>query len=88
MIKKHVIKKQGCGFVEAVYQECMEMEFGLQDILFVPQPRLELELTNDNPFTTTWTRVTPEQVHVHVHSETKDGAAACDWDFFPEVILQ
>lgn len=38
------------------------------------------QYANDNPFTTTWTRVTPE--HVRLHSETKDGAAACDWDFY------
>ena len=38
-----VYKEKGCGFVEAVYQECLEMEFTSQGILFVPQPRLELE---------------------------------------------
>ena len=38
-----VYKEKGCGFVEAMYQECLEMEFALQGILFVPQPRLELE---------------------------------------------
>ena len=38
-----VYKEKGCGFVEAVYQECLELEFSLQGILFVPQPRLELE---------------------------------------------
>ena len=26
-----------------MYQECLELEFTLQGILFVPQPRLELE---------------------------------------------
>jgi GxxExxY protein len=38
-----VYKEKGCGFVEPVYQECLEMEFALQGILFVPQPRFELE---------------------------------------------
>jgi hypothetical protein len=39
------------------------------------------QYTNANHFTTTWTRLAPD--HVRVHSETWDGAAACDWDFFP-----
>ena len=37
-----VYKEKGCGFLEAVYQECLEIEFGLQNIPAVPQPRLEL----------------------------------------------
>lgn len=37
-----VYKEKGCGFVEAVYQECLEIEFALQGVPFVPQPRLEL----------------------------------------------
>jgi len=37
-----VYKENGCGFVEPVYQECLEMEFGLQGILFQPQPLLGL----------------------------------------------
>src|SRR5436190_23545567 len=39
------------------------------------------QYTNANPFTTVATRVAPD--HVRVHSETRDAAAACDWDFFP-----
>src|SRR5438552_16735511 len=39
------------------------------------------QYTNANPFSTTATRLAPD--HVRVHSETKDGAAASDWDFFP-----
>jgi GxxExxY protein len=38
-----VYKEKGCGFVEPVYQECLEMEFGLQRILFLPQVGLALE---------------------------------------------
>ncbi|MBI3882436.1 MAG: GxxExxY protein [Verrucomicrobia bacterium] len=38
-----VYKEKGCGFVEAVYQECLEIEFQLCGLLFVPQPRLQLE---------------------------------------------
>src|SRR5262249_2441047 len=37
-----VYKEKGCGFVEPVYQECLELEFSLQGILFQPQPRLAL----------------------------------------------
>jgi GxxExxY protein len=37
-----VYKEKGCGFLEAVYQECLEIEFGLQGIPFVPQAELRL----------------------------------------------
>jgi GxxExxY protein len=37
-----VYKEKGCGFLEAVYQECLEIEFGLQGIPFVPQVQLAL----------------------------------------------
>jgi len=32
----------GCGFLEAVYQECMERELTKQGIPFVSQPALQL----------------------------------------------
>lgn len=38
-----VYKSKGCGFTEAVYQECLAIEFGLQGISFVSQPLLELD---------------------------------------------
>jgi len=37
-----VYKEKGCGFLEAVYQECLEMEFRSQDIPFEGQPCLHL----------------------------------------------
>ena len=37
-----VYKEKGCGFVEPVYQECLEIELGLQGIPFKPQKELEL----------------------------------------------
>lgn len=37
-----VYKEKGCGFLEAVYQECLEIEFAMQALPAVPQPRLEL----------------------------------------------
>ena len=38
-----VYKEKGCGFLEAVYQECLEIEFELQQI--PNQPHAELTLT-------------------------------------------
>lgn len=37
-----VYKEKGCGFLEAVFQECLELELGLQGIPFVAQPELVL----------------------------------------------
>jgi GxxExxY protein len=37
-----VYKEQGCSFLESVYQECLEIEFGIQCLPFVAQQRLEL----------------------------------------------
>lgn len=37
-----VYKEKGCGFLEAVYQECLEKEFRLQGIPMVSQPELTL----------------------------------------------
>ena len=38
-----VYKEMGCGFLESVYQECLQMELGLRNVPFVPQPKVELE---------------------------------------------
>ena len=37
-----VYNEMGCGFVEPVYQECLEMELDLRVIPFRPQAELEL----------------------------------------------
>ena len=37
-----VYKEKGCGFLEAVYQECLELELGEKAIPFVAQPKLSL----------------------------------------------
>jgi GxxExxY protein len=38
-----VYREKGCGFLEQVYQECMEIELRLQGIPFVPKLALTLE---------------------------------------------
>ena len=38
-----VYKRMGCGFLEPVYQECLEIEFNLQEIPFTAQKELILE---------------------------------------------
>ena len=38
-----VYREKGCGFLEAVYQECLEIELRLQGVPFVPKPPLTLE---------------------------------------------
>ena len=38
-----VYHEKGCGFLESVYQECMEIELRLQGILYVPKKPLALE---------------------------------------------
>lgn len=37
-----VYREKGCGFVEPVFQECLEIELALQGISFVAQPSLAL----------------------------------------------
>lgn len=38
-----VYREKGCGFIEDVFQECLEIEFGLRDIPFVAQAGIEME---------------------------------------------
>jgi len=38
-----VYKEKGSGFLEAVYQECLAMEFADQGVQFIEQERLRLE---------------------------------------------
>lgn len=38
-----VYKEKGCGFTEPVYQECLAIEFELQGIPFVAQPKIQLK---------------------------------------------
>ena len=37
-----VYKEKGCGFLEAVYQECLQIEFKQQNVPFVAQSELKL----------------------------------------------
>jgi GxxExxY protein len=38
-----VYKEKGYGFTEPIYQECLAIEFKLQNIPFVAQPKIQLE---------------------------------------------
>jgi GxxExxY protein len=38
-----VYKEKGCGFLEAVYQECLELEFADQGIPFSAKCKLNME---------------------------------------------
>ena len=42
-----VYREMGCGFLEAVYQECLEKEFNLQNIPFVAMKELILHYKGD-----------------------------------------
>jgi len=42
-----VYREMGCGFLESVYQECLEKEFGHQKIPFVAQRELILQYKGD-----------------------------------------
>jgi GxxExxY protein len=37
-----VYREMGCGFLEPVYQECLDIEFRLQSIPYLPQEQLKL----------------------------------------------
>ncbi len=37
-----VYREMGCGFLEAIYQECLEMELSLRRIPFIAQPELRI----------------------------------------------
>ena len=37
-----VYREKGCGFLEAVYQECLELAFGDAQLPFLAQPKLSL----------------------------------------------
>ena len=38
----NVYKEMGCGFLEAVYQECLTIEFKGQEIPFLEQAELKI----------------------------------------------
>jgi len=38
-----VYKQKGCGFLEPVYQECLKIEFEIQNIPFTFEPKIQLE---------------------------------------------
>ncbi len=48
-----VYREMGCGFLEAVYQECLEKEFHTRGIPFLRQPELALSF-KDQPLLQTY----------------------------------
>lgn len=42
-----VYREMGCGFLESVYQECLEKEFTKRNLSFVSQPELLLTYKNE-----------------------------------------
>lgn len=42
-----VHNRLGCGFLEAVYQECLAREFAFQNIPFQPQPQLRIRYRDE-----------------------------------------
>jgi GxxExxY protein len=38
-----VYREKGCGFLEDVYQECLEIEFEIRGVTYIVKPPLELE---------------------------------------------
>ena len=43
-----VYKEMGCGFLESIYQECLEKELVIQDIPFVSQKELQLKYKGED----------------------------------------
>ena len=43
-----VYKEMGCGFLEAVYQECLEKEFSIRKVPFAAQTELKLCYKGEN----------------------------------------
>lgn len=41
-----VYREKGCGFIEPVYQECLDIELRLQSIPFTASPKLPLSYKN------------------------------------------
>jgi len=41
-----VYHEMGCGFLEAVYQECLEIELNLKNIPYISQQNLKLQYKN------------------------------------------
>ncbi len=48
-----VYREMGCGFLEAVYQECLEMELARRSVPFVAQQQLQIHYKGE-PLTQTY----------------------------------
>jgi GxxExxY protein len=42
-----VYHEMGCGYLESVYQECLEKEFRMQGIPFYKHPEIEIKYKNE-----------------------------------------
>jgi len=60
-----VYREMGCGFLEAVYQECMEKELSSKNIPFVSQPELKLSYKGIPIFRTTGSSVFSKLSAIH-----------------------
>jgi GxxExxY protein len=67
-----VYREKGCGFLEAVFQECLEMEFLEQRIRFVAHPNLAMTYKG-RPLRQTYTPdfVCEEKIVVEIKSVSK-----------------
>ena len=61
-----VYREMGCGFLEAVYQECLEKEFRARKIPFVAQSELHLSY-NYGVSNIRWLTSLPSPLHLVAH---------------------
>ena len=82
-----VYREMGCGFLEAVYQECLAIEFGLRSIPSKSQIQLPLSY-KDRPLTQRYIPdfICYEQVILELKngSHAKVGSMTAGWEHFAD----